>query len=102
MTQKSDTVFILLPVHNRKTITLQFVNRLKKQTHQNFQLILVDDGSTDGTADAVLSELPNTKVIRGDGNLWWGGGLQAGVDYLKQSCVDSDPIVLMINDDTIF
>jgi len=99
-TMQTQTIYILLPVHNRKVITLEFVATLKQQAYANYQLILIDDGSTDGTAEAVLAELPSTQVIRGDGNLWWAGSLQKGIDYLKEKKVREDSIILMINDDT--
>ena len=93
-------IYILLPVHNRRVITLEFIATLKMQTVKNYQLILIDDGSTDETADAVVSELPSTHVIRGDGNLWWAGSLQVGIDFLKESKINPNSIVLIINDDT--
>lgn len=94
-------LYIILPVHNRRAITTQFVQALKRQTFPNANLILVDDGSTDGTADAVLAEFPNTHVISGDGNLWWGGGLQKGFDYLASIPPADEDVVLICNDDVI-
>ena len=38
--------------------------------------ILVDDGSTDGTGEAVQGEFPQVRLLRGDGRLFWGGGLR--------------------------
>lgn len=95
-------IYIILPVHNRKQITEKFVRCLVQQTYQDFKLILIDDGSTDGTDEMVLSYLPDTRIIYGDGNLWWAGGLQKGYDWLKSNNIDRDSIVLMINDDTEF
>lgn len=96
----ASTLYILLPVFNRKTITLQFVQQLKGQTNQNFQLILIDDGSTDGTSSEVNKVLPEVTVLRG-GDLWWGGSLQLAIDHLKEKDVSSDCPILIMNDDTI-
>ena len=49
-----EPVYILLPVHNRRAITVRMAEALRGQTRQDFQLVLVDDGSTDGTADAAI------------------------------------------------
>ena len=95
------TVYILLPVHNRKAITLEFIETLKKQTYSHYHLILIDDGSTDGTEDAVKALLPESSVIRGDGNLWWAGALQAGINVLKKLHIPEDSILMTINDDTL-
>ena len=62
-------VYILLPVHNRKNFTLKFVSLLMLQDHKNYTLLLIDDGSTDGTDVAVLNELPQSIVLKGNGNL---------------------------------
>lgn len=94
-------IYIILPVHNRKNTTEKFIKSLLSQTVKDFKLILVDDGSTDGTTDMVLSYLPETVVIKGDGNLWWAGALQKGIDWLLKNADDND-ICLIINDDTIF
>jgi GT2 family glycosyltransferase len=96
----NSSLYILLPVYNRKKVTLEFVSSLKKQSFSDYQLILIDDGSTDGTSDAVCLQIPKTYVIRGDGNLWWAGSLQKGIDALKEIKANSDSIVLIINDDT--
>lgn len=94
--------FVLLPVHNRKEVTRDFVECLCRQTFLSFHLVLIDDGSTDGTADMVLTHVPDATVLRGNGSLWWAGSLQMGLDWLKENCQDENAIVLMINDDVTF
>ena len=94
-------LYVVLPVHNRVTITQSVIECIAKQTYENYKIILIDDGSTDGTADMVLSHLPDTVVIRGEGNLWWGGALQKGFEWLKKHASESD-FCLILNDDTIF
>ena len=95
-------VHVLLPVHNRKQVTLAFVRCLKAQTYPAIRLILIDDGSTDGTSEAVRGEYPSVDVIRGNGSWWWAGCLQRGLDLLKQRAASDDDIVLFANDDTAF
>ena len=95
-------IYILLPVHNRKKITLDFIKSLKKQTYEKIFLILIDDGSTDGTADAVIRELPETYIIKGTGDWWWGGALQQGYKYINSIKTNEDDVILILNDDTQF
>jgi len=95
-------VNVLLPVHNRRDTTLAFVECLKKQSYKNFRLLLIDDGSKDGTAEAVRESLNDVIVIRGEGNWWWAGSLQQGYRWLKQNKVSGDDVVLIMNDDTAF
>lgn len=95
-------VYIILPVHNRCKITLAFIECLKKQTYDNYHLILIDDGSTDGTAEDAKKRLNNVTVIRGKGKWWWGGSLHQGYKWLKKNNARGDNFVLIMNDDTQF
>ncbi len=95
--------YILLPVHNRREITQNFIKCLSSQTYQNYHLVLIDDGSTDGTDQMVKSQVANLTIIKGIGNWWWAGGLQQGINWLKSNAVDAqDQLVLMINNDVTF
>lgn len=94
-------IYILLPVHNRKEITLKFINSLLKQSYTNYQLLLIDDGSTDGTSIEVKTLIPNTIIIKGYGNWWWAGSLQQGFNWIKNNNINKKEIVLIVNDDTI-
>jgi GT2 family glycosyltransferase len=97
MTQKK--VYVLLPVHNRLAITKSFIEDLAVQTYPNIHLILIDDGSVDGTEEMVRSKIKNLTVIKGSGNWWWAGSLQRGIDWLANNVVGKDDVILMINDD---
>lgn len=94
-------LYIVTAVHNRYNITQNFIMRLKTQTYQNFRLLLVDDGCTDGTALMVIKEMPRAIILTGDGNLFWGGALHMAYNWLKVNAQDTD-YVMFANDDTLF
>jgi GT2 family glycosyltransferase len=96
------TIWVLLPIHDRRQVTERFVESLAAQIDRNYRLILIDDGSTDGSADAVCSVLPETTVIRGRGNWWWGGGLQQGRLWLLRHKWGRGDLVLLANANTVF
>ena len=98
----SNEFYIILPVHNRREITRGFVKCLRAQSYTSFHLVLIDDGSIDGTAEMVSDYIPSLTVLRGKGDLWWAGGVQKGIDWLKARNVDDSAIVLFINDDVTF
>jgi GT2 family glycosyltransferase len=98
----TERIHVLLPVHNRKETTRRFVECLRAQTYSNFHLILIDDGSTDATAEMVLESIPGATVIRGTGAWWWAGSLQQGLDRLRQLNPAPSDVVLFINDDVAF
>jgi len=93
-------IHILLPVYNRRQITVAFVKLLTVQTYQDFHLVLIDDGSNDGTEQAVKKLLAEVTVIKGRGKWWWGGSLHVGYLYLKKQEINTDDIVIIFNDDS--
>ena len=98
----NEKIYILLPVHNRRETTSRFISSLNAQSYRNFHLVLIDDGSTDGTAEMVRESVEPLTVIRGSGNWWWAGSLQQGYDWLQSQNLELSDLVLMINDDTEF
>jgi len=97
---KRSVIFIVIPVHNRKDFTRGCLISLKRQTLQNFKVVVIDDGSTDGTGKMVREEFPDVILLKGGGNLWWTGATNLGVEYVLTQA-DQDDYVLTLNDDTI-
>jgi predicted SAM-dependent methyltransferase/GT2 family glycosyltransferase len=95
-------IYILLPVHNRRAITERFIDCLVAQTYNNYHLLLIDDGSTDDTDQMVSAKVKSVTVIKGNGDWWWAGSLQQGIDWLKAQKADASDIVLFSNDDITF
>jgi GT2 family glycosyltransferase len=94
-------VEIVVPVHNRKEITLQCLKSLAdiNRTGLEVHVIVVDDGSTDGTDKAIGEQFPDVEVIRGDGTLYYTKGTNAG---LAAAMNRAPHYILGINDDSIF
>ena len=95
-------IHIIVPVHNRSKITNKFADCLSRQTYQNFNFILVDDGSADDTVRSIKKKIKNLTVLNGDGNLWWAGGVQLGIEWLKTNIQNKSDFVLIANDDVTF
>lgn len=94
-------IFIVIPVHNRKHLTRKCLACLTRQTVSNITIVVVNDGSTDGTDEMIKTAFPEVIVLTGDGTLWWTEGTNVGVRFALQNGVaDEDNFVLTINDDT--
>ena len=93
-------VAIIIPVFNRKEKTLNCLGQLNRINHSGFEIsiVIVDDGSTDGTGAAVKDQYPDTVVLEGDGDLWWTGAINMGIEYALCNSFDG---VLLLNDDLI-
>ena len=46
-----ETISIVVPVYNCKKYITKCIRSIQKQTYPHWNLILVDDGSTDGSGD---------------------------------------------------
>jgi GT2 family glycosyltransferase len=95
-------VFVLVPVHNRIAITRKFLSCLSAQTYRRCRLVLIDDGSTDGTAEMVLRQCPTAVILTGNGRLWWSGCMQRAYRWLLSHECEEDDIVFIANDDIAF
>ena len=73
---------LIIPVQNRKQITLRCLEHLQQIGDLNrFEVIVVDDGSNDGTANSIQNRFSNVTLLRGDGNLHWAGAIARGMQY---------------------
>ena len=100
--QSTGLIYVLLPVHNRRQVTEKFMHCLLRQTDPGFHLVLIDDGSSDGTAEMVRQTGAPLTVITGRGDWWWAGSLQQAYAWLQSRPRDGSEIVLIMTDDTQF
>ena len=92
-------IHVVIPVHNRLNFTIDCLKSLKKQDiYDQFNLIIVDDGSIDGTSDYLKKNFPEVKVLYGDGSLYWGGAINYAVKYVNNIYKDQDWVLIVNND----
>ncbi|MBW4487530.1 MAG: glycosyltransferase family 2 protein [Trichocoleus desertorum ATA4-8-CV12] len=90
-------VHIIIPVHNRRRISLSCLCTLHKVGDlQRYHTFIVDDGSTDGSAEAIQKEYPDVQILKGDGNLWWTGAIHKGMAYAYEQGAE---FLIWLNDD---
>ncbi|HMM20559.1 MAG TPA: glycosyltransferase [Selenomonadales bacterium] len=85
---------IIILTHNKLEITIQCLSSIFKHTLEPFELIVVDNGSTDGTV-AYLKSRPDIKTVLNEKNLGFARGCNQGYE------ISTGDAVLFLNNDTI-
>lgn len=90
---------IIIPVFNRREITLRCLERLNwTRGMPDWRVMVVDDASIDGTAEAVHSRHPHVIVVAGSGGLFWTGGIAMG---MREAVRLGTQAIIWLNDDTL-
>ena len=96
-------IAILMTSHNRRDKTITCLQSLEAAASEidglEYTVYLTDDGSTDGTGEAVVALGLPVVVIRGSGNLFWNRGM---VESWKTAAEQESEVdgFLLLNDDT--
>ena len=69
-------ISVIMPVWNREGTVAAAIRSVLAQTHANFELLIADDGSTDGTREAVAPFLNDPRVT-------WIDGAHGGVSAAR-------------------
>ena len=72
-------VSVIVPVYNGERYVVEALNSVIAQTHRDMEIIVVDDGSTDRTVDAVTSVRDNRLRLLGQSNRGVAAARNAGV-----------------------
>jgi GT2 family glycosyltransferase len=83
---------------NGKDDTIDCIASLQKLTYPNYDIVVVDNGSTDGSVSALRAQYPNITIIENGRNLGYAEGFNEGLRYAYASCAD---YLLILNNDTI-
>lgn len=92
-------IAVLMTCHTRRESTLRCLGMMTAQLRTGDAVFLVDDGSTDGTTEAVAKEFPDVRIVKGDGSLFWAKGMRKAWDAAVVERNDWDGF-LWLNDDT--
>lgn len=88
-------VSIIIVNFNRVNLLRDCLRSLAAQSWPNVSWIVVDNGSSDGSAEMVDAEFPHTKVIRSTSNLGFCAGNNLGI------AAAVGPYIALLNNDAI-
>ena len=90
-------VSVLILSYNGKHLLVEAIESYLNNDYGNFEVVVIDNGSTDGTQDYVNQKWPHVFVLRTEKNLGYSGGFNFGLDYaFNQQNAD---YVLITNND---
>ncbi len=80
--------------YNQVEVTCQMLASLKKLTFTNFEIIIVDNASKENPEPIIISQFPQTTIVRSSINLGFAGGNNLGLKKAKGK------YIFYINNDT--
>jgi len=90
-------VMVLILNYNGRDLLDDSVSSYLENDYPNFEVTVIDNGSSDGSADYVKDKFPAAKVLRSEKNLFYSGGFNFGMKYaFDERKVD---FVLITNND---
>lgn len=86
-------ISVLIVTWNRKDDILETIRSIYEQKYSDFEIIVVDNGSTDGTVHAIRQIYPKVRIVEHDQNIGVSRGRNSGIVVAKGDvilCLDSD------------
>lgn len=85
-----DAVTVIMPVYNQASFIRCAVHSLLNQTHVDWELIIIDDGSTDNVYESVSDFIESDErihYVRNDSNMGLGHSLNRGLDLASYGLI---------------
>ena len=95
---KYSKVTIILLNWNGKEDTIECLESLKHITYPNYEILLVDNGSTDGSVECFRERYPGMEIIENGENLGFAEGNNVGI---RRAMDEGADYVLLLNNDTV-
>ena len=89
---------ILILNWNGKNDTIQCLESIEKQLNLNQSILLIDNGSTDGSVSKISKLFPNIEILQLRNNFGFSGGMNKGLNHLKK---DKPDFVIFMNNDIV-
>jgi len=97
-TSEKPRVSVVIVFHNGKEQTLRCLESVSLLDYPNYDVTVVDDGSTDGSSEAIAEVFPDVQILKGDGNLWCNGSF----NFAIERCLENGSgLFLLLNNDNV-
>ncbi|MGB6650077.1 MAG: glycosyltransferase, partial [Bacteroidota bacterium] len=96
MDEQFPLVYCVILNLNGRALLLETLDSVLQMTYPRFRVMVADNGSTDGSLEAVRESHPRIEIVENGQNLGFGEGNNAGMRYALQR--GSDWVLLLNND----
>ena len=96
--QNIPKVFIILLNWNGSNHTLECLASLEALTYDHYEIVVVDNASTDDSKKRIREAYPDLTLIQSGANLGFAGGSNIGIEYALLRDAD---FVWLLNNDTV-
>ena len=87
-------VTVIIPHCGGEQILSHCLKSLQKTARSDFKVLIVDNGSTDGSREMIQKEFPEVRIVESAVNLGFAGGCNLGIRSSQS------PYVVLLNNDT--
>lgn len=99
MSSTKPSVALILVNWNTYSYSRSCIEQAMKLNYPNYSIILVDNGSTDGSGERLFMEFPQIVYLKNEYNQGFTGGNNRGMTYALQAGFD---YLFVLNNDTYF
>ena len=94
---QNPNVIVLILSYNGKFLLKECLESYLNNSYPNFEIILIDNGSSDGTDEYIKENFPKVSLLRIENNLGYSGGMNKGLDEAFNKR-DADYVLISNND----
>ncbi len=96
-------VSVIMPTYNRCEMLPRAIRSFLDQDYENSELVLFDNGSTDGTRELIQTYLPNERIkfFWSDSNILPPNNFNACIEYMHSNLIVGDLICHLHDDDAL-
>jgi GT2 family glycosyltransferase len=92
------TTAVVIPTFNRRATVLAGLKSLFEAIPADHHVIVVDSGSSDGTAESIRNQFSHAVLIQGDSSMWWCAAINLGISKARELGCSH---IVTYNDDNI-
>jgi GT2 family glycosyltransferase len=97
-TGNSDLVVVVIVNWERPEDTIQCIRSILDSSYPTIQIVVVDNGSRDNSAEKITQTFPGISLVTLTENLGFAGGYNTGINHAREL---NPSLIFLLNNDTV-